>query len=39
MELDDSTARLEAFRAQPKLFTGSEIFRATQGEQGTLFEL
>jgi len=35
----DSTARLEAFRAQPKLFTGSEIFRATQGEQGTLFEL
>jgi len=35
----DSTARLEAFRAQPKLFTGGEIFRATQGEQGTLFEL
>jgi len=35
----DSKARLEAFRAQPKLFTGAEIFRATQGEQGTLFEL
>jgi len=35
----DSCKRLEAFRAQPKLFTGSEIFRATQGEQGTLFEL
>jgi len=35
----DSTARLERFRAQPKLFTGTEIFKATQGEQGTLFEL
>lgn len=35
----DSTTRLEALRAQPKLFTGGEIFRATQGEQGTLFEL
>jgi len=35
----DSTARLERFRAQPKLFTGTEIFKATQGEQGALFEL
>lgn len=33
----DSTTRLEAFRAQPKLFTGKEIFEATQGEQGKLF--
>ncbi len=34
----DSCKRLEAFRAQPKLFTGSEIFEASkQPIQGSLF--
>jgi len=33
----DSCKRLEAFRAQPKLFTPAEIFKASKIEQQTLF--
>lgn len=34
----DSCKRLEAFRAQPKLFTGAQMFEASGGRSKNLFD-